>query len=374
MLPRLLLVGSGPTHLLLLEILARRTEPAREAILVSPVNTEMSPGSLPGLLAGRYRPSEVGVNLDRLTQAAGVRIVHSAVRSLEPGSRTVRLEDGETLLYNAASIALGPFPAGSRVPGAARYAHYINTLDRAMALVPALETAIHEAPEQLARVIVVGGSSEAFEIAMSLRAALDRLNGGRGVVTMISAAHAVWRERGVGARLAEAAIQRNDISAILGAQIEEVQDHRLRLSNGAWVAFDLLIWAVGDQAPDYMAGPDAHAGRDRHVVVDEYLQAVEAPALFVAGEVILKQDDQLRQIGVDPVEGARVIADNLLAILAGKSPSRTYSPKRRIRLAETGGESALLSYGALGLESRWLMTLKQRADRNLMRRLAGLPR
>jgi hypothetical protein len=43
-------------------------------------------------------------------------------------------------------------------------------------------------------------------------------------------------------------------------------------------------------------------------------------------------------------------------------------------LAETGGESALLSYGTLGLESRWLMSLKQRADRKLMRRLAGLPR
>jgi selenide,water dikinase len=359
MLPRLVLIGSGPTNLLLLETLARKREPAREAILVTSVRTELSPGTLPGLLAGRYRPSEVGVSLERLAQAAGMRIAQSVVKAIDSGSRTIRLEDGETLLYNAASLSTSPFPSSSRTPGANRYAHFVHTLDTAMTLVPTLETVIREVPEQVARVCVVGESPEALEIAMTLRTVLDQLAHGRGVVTLIATAHAIWKERGTSARLAESALRRNDITAILGAQIAEVTDRQLQLSNGARVPFDLLVWAMEDDSPNR--------------VVDENLQAVDGPGLFVAGEVTIKRDDQLQRVRVEPEEGARVIADNLLAILGGRSPTHAYQSRKRVSLAETGGDTALLTYGSLGLEGKWLMALKQRSDRKLMRRLSEPP-
>ena len=355
MLPRLVLIGTGPTHLLLLESLARRSEPAREAMLVTSVRTELSPGTLPGLLSGRYRPSEVGVSLERLALAAGVRIIQSEVKAIDPGSRTIRLEDGETLLYNAASIATGPYPSSSRVPGANRHARFVHTLDTAMTLVPALESLAQEAPEQVVRVVVVGGSPEALEIAMTLRTVLDRVARGKGIITLIASAHAVWKERGVSARLAESALGRNDITAILGAQVAEVDERHLRLSNGARVTFDILVWAGGDESP---------------AAVDVHLQSVDGPGLFMAGEVTIGQDDQLHRVGVEPHEGARVIADNLLAVLGGRAPYRSYRSRKRVSLAETGGAAALLSYGTLGMEGQWLMSFKQRADRKLMRRLS----
>jgi NADH dehydrogenase FAD-containing subunit len=125
------------------------------------------------------------------------------------------------------------------------------------------------------------------------------------------------------------------------------------------VGFDLLVWASGDE---------------RHLVVDEHLQAVDGAGLFVAGEVTIRRDDQLQQVGVEPREGARVIADNLLAVLGGRAPTRTYQPRKRVSLAETGSDSALLSYGGVGVEGKWLMMLKQRSDRKLMRRLSEPPK
>jgi NADH dehydrogenase FAD-containing subunit len=356
MLPRLVLVGTGPTHLLVLEALARRPEPEREAILVSSVRTEMSPGALPGLLVGRYRPSEVSVSLERLCQSARVRLAHGEVRVIDPGSRTIRLVDGETLLYNAASIDHAPFPSSVNVPGANRHARFVHSLDAAMELVPALETVLREVPEQVARVVVAGGSAEALEIAMTLRTVLDQLAHGKGVVTLIAAAHAIWRERGVSARLAESALRRNDITAILGARITEVAPHQLQLSNGARIPFDFLVWASGDEGP---------------TVVDEYLQVIEGTGLFAAGEIVIKRDDQLERVGVDPQEGARILTDNLLAVLSGHHPTRSYRSRRRFSLSETGGDTAMLTFGTLGIEGKWLMTLKQRSDRKLMRRLSG---
>jgi NADH dehydrogenase FAD-containing subunit len=371
MLPRLVLIGSGPANLFLLEELTRRREPAREAILVASSPTELTPGTLPGLLAGRYRPSEIGVNLERLAQAAGARFILGRVRSIDPRSRTIRLDGGETLLYNAASLAPSTFPAASEIPGADQHASFLHTLDQAISLIPSLETVIREVPEQMPRIVVVGGGPEALEIALTLRRVLDRAASGRGVVTLIGAAHSVWMERGVSARMAGAALFRNDITAILGAAITEVEDHRLRLSNGAVVSFDFLVWAAGDEAPEYLAHSSVELDREQHVVVDEHLQAVEAPGLFVTGEVALRKNGQLSRIGVDPVEGARVVGHNLMAVLAQRTPGRTYSAGRsRLTLAETGGASALLSYGTLGLEGRWVLRLKERADRKLMHRLS----
>ena len=373
MVPRLVLIGSGPAHLLLLETLSRRPAPPRETVLVSSSPTEMTPGTLPGLLAGRYRPSKVGINLERLARAAGARFILGSVRSVDPQNRTVQLENGEALLYNAASFATGPYPTSSDVPGTMRYAYFISVLEQAIALVPELERVVSEVPEQTARVVVVGDSPEALEIAMTLRQVLDRLAAGKGVVTLIGAAHAVWRERGVSAKLAEAALRRNDISAILGAQVMEVEDHRLRLSNGAGVAFDFLIWATGGQTPEYLIRSGLQLDREHHVIVDEHLQAVDGPGLFISGEVTIKQDGQLKRVGVDPPEGARVICDNLLAVLDGRGPSRSYQSSRsRLTLAETGGKSAILTYGSMGLEGKWLMKLKERADRKLMQRLSAL--
>ena len=356
MLPRLVLVGTGPTHLLLLEALAHRREPEREAILVSSVPTEMSPGVLPGLLAGRYRPSEVGINLERLAQGAGVRLTHGEVKAIDPANRTIRLATGETLLYNAASVAPAPYPSSSRVPGANQHARFLHTLDTAMDLVPALESVVREVPGQTVRVAVIGGSPEALEVAMTLRTVLDHGAEGKGVVTLIAAAHAIWRERGISAKLAESALRRNDITAILGAKVTEVLPRQLQLSNGARIPFDMLVWASGDEMPN---------------VVDEYLQSTDGPGLFMAGEVVIKRDEQLERVGVEPHEGARVIAANLLAVLEGRDPTRSYRSRTRMSLAETGGETAMLTYGAFGIEGKWLMSLKQRLDRKLMRRLSG---
>jgi NADH dehydrogenase FAD-containing subunit len=146
------------------------------------------------------------------------------MKSIDPGNRTIRLDDGETLLYNAASISTGPYPSSSPVPGASRHAHFVHTLETAMALVPALESMVREVPEQVARIVVVGGSPEALEIAMTLRTVLDQLAQGKGVVTLIAAAHAIWKERGASARLAEGALRRHDITAILGAPVVEVSE------------------------------------------------------------------------------------------------------------------------------------------------------
>jgi NADH dehydrogenase len=203
----------------------------------------------------------------------------------------------------------------------------------------------------------MGGSPEALEIAMTLRKVLDRLAPRRGVVTLMATALPASREPGVSARLADAALRRNDVTAILGAQVAEVGDRQVRLANGARIPFDILVWAAAEPGPR---------------LVDEHLQAADGPGLFVGGDVIISRDDQIQQVAMDPEEGARVIADNLLAVLEGRGPTRSYRLRRRFNLAETGGTSAMLTWGALMLEGRWLMRLKQRADRRLMRRFTAL--
>ncbi len=350
--------------------LARRREPAREAILISSVETEMSPGSLPGLLAGRYRPSEAGINLENLARSAGVRIIHSGITSINPTTRTVKTSSGEVVLYNAASIARGPLPDASRVPGASRHATFVPSLAGAMALVPALER-LAQAQAGILRLAIVGGQPESLEIALTLDSVMDRLAPARTVTTIISPATAPWTGPGLSSRLAKTALGRQGITAILGAEITEVGARGLQLSNGATISFDILVWAA-DEAPVYADGGTLRHGADGIPLVDRHLQAVDAPGLFMAGTVTIN-DGNPATIRLDPHESARVIADNLLAVLGGRSPRHRYRLRERATWTETGHGQALLHRGAFSLEGGWLLGIKDRMDRRLMRELGALP-
>lgn len=374
MLPRLLLLGTGPTNLLLLRELARRPAPQRETVVVADSPVAVSPGMLTGLLTGRYRREESVVDLAALALSAGAQLVVASLASINARERTVRLEDGRTQLYNAASVAFGRHPAGSEIPGATSRARFLHSPDQVASIATELVRIAREVPEQTPRVIVVGDGTATFEVALALRRILDQVEPAQGVVTIVSSAHVLWTRRGAAARLAHRALEREDVSAILGATVSEVGERQVTLSNGARVPFDYLVWATGAGAPGFSRA-SLQTDRDGRIVVDAFLQSVSAPGLFASGASASLADpgDQ----GEGPARAAhqaRVLRDNLLSVLAGKPPSAPYRlAARSLVLTETGGSSAIISSGVMAAEGRWVMRLKERRERTLHRRLTGMP-
>ena len=114
---RVVLIGAGHAHLVVLRSLAEKPLYNARIALVSPHAKQVYSGMLPGILAGHYRRAEAEVDIATLAERGQVEFVPGKVQRLDPDKKTVTLESGETRLrpasINAGSLVARRFPVPS---------------------------------------------------------------------------------------------------------------------------------------------------------------------------------------------------------------------------------------------------------------------
>ena len=116
---RLILVGGGHTHALLLHGLAFEPLDDAEITLVSDVEKAPYSGMLPGHVAGAYTREEMHIDLRALADAAGTQLVIDQVTGWCQEKREIRLASGEFLAAGRDGIVsfnVGSAPDLSVVP------------------------------------------------------------------------------------------------------------------------------------------------------------------------------------------------------------------------------------------------------------------
>ena len=116
---RILLLGAGHAHLLLLRRAAEIRRRGHALAVVAPVPFWYS-GLATGVLNGERAPEEDQVDVAALAARAGAALHRGRVAGLDRAARLVRLEDGTLLHYDALSLALGsetaPLPGADALP------------------------------------------------------------------------------------------------------------------------------------------------------------------------------------------------------------------------------------------------------------------
>ena len=245
--------------------------------------------------------------------------------SLDPAARTLRLEDGEPITFDALIIATGASPItlpGSDLEGV----HTLRTDADALA--------IRAAFERGGPVAVVGGGFIGAEVASSARA--------RGLeVTLIEALDAPMLAP-LGGQLAGfmADLHRGaGVDLRTGSRVVEwlggERVEALRLDNGDIVEASTVIIGVGVR-PTVAWLADSGLSIGDGVICDQYLRA--APRVFAAGDVCRWPNAQLRPFAyaepqptmrvehwTNAVEQGAAAAANLLAESRGE-PLTPFAP------------------------------------------------
>ena len=370
----LVLAGSGLPHLYVLESLARGRLGGARVVMVAPRQLKACAGMLSGLVAGRHKPGQLSLALSRLVRSAGAEFIEGHVRRVDIQRRQIDLDDGASVSYDVASLAVGVVPAGLSLPGVAEHAQLLKPMERATGIVEALDRAVAAAPTEGPRVVVVGAGVGGLEMALALRRRLDRQANGTGVVTIVEAAPSVLA--GHGARMARSALnalRRNEVSLILGGQVAEVGAGRLNLRNGAGVPFDLLVWATGAEPPPLFAESGLVTDRRGFLQVDSLLRTIGHADVFAAGGgVAIDQRVGPEGAAVASRQGA-VLSANLASVLQGRPPTRRYLPPRRnLSILDTADGSGILAWGDWVTTGAWTRWVRDRADRRLMERFKRL--
>ena len=206
-----------------------------------------------------YRERDVDLTLGR------------RVTSIDPGSRTVSMDDGTRRAYGALLIATGADPVRPPIRGAdGTNVFYLRSFGDARAIVERAQSAKH--------VVVVGASFIGLEVAASLRT--------RGVDVDVVAPSQVPLERVMGVevgRFVQSLHEARGVRFHLGQTVKSIDGRVVSLSGGGTLDADFVVMGVGVKPATGLAEA-AGLALDNGIVVNEYLET-SAPGIFAAGDV-----------------------------------------------------------------------------------------
>lgn len=362
---RLVLLGAGHAHLLVLRELARSPRSDIELVVITPSVWQYYSGMVPGWVAGLYVLDQCRINVAPLVAAAGGRLCLDRAVRLKASDRTVELHSGVVEGYDYLSIdtgsstRMGTLTAfeGEQVP--------VKPIEAFCEQWQQVHPRLMSAPG--GHIAVVGGGAGGVELALAIRESLKTTpaDGKDFRVSLVAGDKGVLPEFNAGVRrrvrkqLSLAGITRVDARA-------EVWQGRLMTSAGQTIEADLVLAATGAKAASWLEGSGLTLDTEGFVSVTTCHQSLSHPEVFAAGDVCSRQDGRLSRSGVHAVRAGPILTHNLKAAL-DQRPLKPFNPRPyALYLLSCGQGSAIGSYGPLAFSGRWVWRLKDWIDRRFV--------
>jgi NADPH-dependent 2,4-dienoyl-CoA reductase/sulfur reductase-like enzyme len=195
----------------------------------------------------------------------------ASVKQIEPGTKRLRLANGDVRPYEKLLLATGATPRRLDVPG--------GELPHVMVLRSLQDwQRILAKATSGARVAVVGGSFIAMEAAASLC--------GRGLPLDVIAPEEHPLEKVFGRELSDLVLEahaRKGVRLHLSAKVARIEDRQVVLVGGERIDADIVVVGIGVE-PRVQLAEAAGLALDRGVLVDSRLQTSD-PDIFAAGDI-----------------------------------------------------------------------------------------
>jgi pyridine nucleotide-disulfide oxidoreductase family protein len=338
---RILLIGAGHGHLVVLRSLAEKPLYGARITLITPYPKQVYSGMLPGLLAGHYRRADTQIDVAALAERAFVEFEQGEVERFDAEGRLVILKDGRSLGYDTLSLNAGSMIDAS-LPGARHHALTVKPFDRFLS-----ELRIAE------RVAVVGAGAAGAEIAMALRH--------RGAqVTLYSAAP--LEPPALAERMIRQ-LRRRKVDYRPGMPVTRFEQGPVVIAGAARQAFDLVILATGAAALPWLKSAGLATDERGFALVHRTLQSVSHPEVFALGDCATLRDAPHPKSGVYAVRHGELLAANLRRLFSTQALEPYVPQKRALLLLSCGARYAIAQRGGWSAQGRALWWLKDGIDR-----------
>lgn len=355
----IVLIGGGHTHALVLRMWAMRPLAGVRLTVINPGPCAAYSGMLPGFVAGHYTRADLNIDLMRLAQAAGARIILGAVTGIDRQAKTITVPGRPDVGYDIASIDVGITTEMPSLPGFAAHAIAAKPLadfaDRWHAYCAAPKGDI----------AVIGGGIAGAELAMAMaHAAPSR------AVHIIDRGPALAELGGRARALMLDAMSGLGITLVENSTPREITDQGVILEDGDVIPAGFI---TGVAAPQAQAWP-AQAELDHQggfIRISPQLQSAD-PDIFASGDCAYMEFAPRPKAGVFAVRQAPILFHNLRAAAMGR-PLRSYRPQKRyLKLVSLGARKAMAERGGMVFAGKLLWRWKDHIDRRFMTRLNNL--
>ena len=373
---KLLLLGAGHAHVQVLASLAQHRPADLDVTVLTPFAYQTYSGMTPGFVAGHYDETDCRIALEPLVRAAGARWVQGRCHGIDLVGNTASVTAAggargvpATLGFDVLSIDTGAVIDRARLeadmPGAASHALAVRPIEAFAQLWPQVMEIAQQKPVSMA---VVGAGAAGIELVFAAEQAI-RQHGSPGArFTLITGGPEV-------ADNYHPAVQRKVLRQLKKRGITVLREAcvgvgagEVMLANGARLACDVPLLAIGTHAPPWLQGCGLALSDTGHVLVNAFQQSTSHPQVFAAGDVATRADAPHARSGVYAVRAGPPLAHNLLAFHQRKPLKPHQPPANTLNLLSCGTGHAIASYGSLSAEGAWAWRWKDRIDRGFIKR------
>lgn len=362
---RLVLLGAGHAHLMVLRQFAQAPPPDTELVLITPSLWQYYSGMIPGWVEGHYSIDQCRIAVEPQVSAAGGRLILDRALRLAPQQRQLELASGQSLSYDLMSIDIG---------STTRLDHLADFDGRLLSVKPIEAFSERWAvlrrevtSEQSQQLVVLGGGAAGVELTLAMASSLGCVAAATGPwLSLVTGAHGLLPD--FNHRLRQRAHSKLTRMGVRVIEQGATSRHgRLQLAGGTPLNADLVIAATGACPVNFVAESDLTLDAQGFILVDRYHRSLSHPEVFAVGDTCSRADGQLNRSGVHAVRAGPVLARNLAAVLAGKSPVTAFNPRPySLYLLASGDRTAIGSYGPLTFSGRWVWWWKDRIDRRFV--------
>jgi pyridine nucleotide-disulfide oxidoreductase family protein len=335
---RVLLIGAGHAHLVVLRSLVQKPLYGARITLVTPHARQVYSGMLPGILAGHYRRAEAEIDIAALAERSYVELRRGAVQRLDAKGRVAVLDDGSRLGYDYAALNAGSL-VHAGIPGA----------EHALAVKP---FDVFLAKLRLAERVAVAGAAGA-EIAMALRH--------RGAQVTLYADKPVLSAR------VSRQLRRRKVDYRAGMPVTAIEPGPVVLAGSARQDFDLVLLATGAAPLSWLRESGLATDERGFVLVNAMLQSVSHPEVFALGDCATLRDSPHPKSGLYAVRHGEALSHNLRCVLAGSALEPYVPQTKALALLSCGARYAIAERGEWSAQGRWVWWWKNRIDRRWVR-------
>jgi NADH:ubiquinone reductase (H+-translocating) len=334
---RVLVAGAGYAGLHVALRLAAKlgNHPGVELTLVDRHDYHQALTELPRVAGGTRAAELVRIPLQQVL-AERVRFVEAEISELDVAGERVITRVGP-IAYDRLVLALGSRPNDFAIPGLAQRTLSMHTTTDAervwvrvtKALDAAAATSDPELQRRRATMVIGGGGATGVEVAGELAEILPAMASARGLapdrpaVVLVEAGPTILA--GSSSQLIEKA---NAILGDLGvdvrtnAVIAAATDEGFRLEDGSLVEGAVFVWAGGVKVSEAVTHAGLPIGYNGRIKVDQFLRALDHPAIYVAGDLASVVDPRsghvLPPLAQVALEEGETVARNLAAELDGR--------------------------------------------------------
>lgn len=363
MAKHLVLVGGGHAHMVTLANLHKFVEKGHKVTVIGPSPYHYYSGMGPGMLAKVYAPEDIRFATKHVVEKQGGTFIIGKAVQVDPKTKTVFLESGETVPYDVLSFNVGSYVPKNIIQGDGIDIFSVKPIET---LIDAQNRIIQLVSHKKIKVSIIGGGPSSAEIAGNVWRLVCDQGENNPVIQIFSGEKFMSRFPDRIRNKIAVSLKKRGIEILEQGYVCEIETGRIKLETGQCYDTDLIFLALGVKPSPIFNKSRLPTGPDGGLLVNQYLQSTAHPDIFGGGDCIYFKDQPLDKVGVYAVRENPILYHNLMASLE-KTALQSFDPGGDYLLIfNMGDNTGVLSKKGVVFGGRRAFKIKDYIDRKFM--------